>query len=402
MAEVALILNAGSSSLKFLIAERGDDGAPVTVAAGKIESIGTAPRMVAFNAEGRILEERHWKARDIAHEALLAELIGWIDTCLAAGLGKRLVGVGHRVVHGGTRFAAPLVITDDILGALDVLSPLAPQHQPHNLAAIRMMRAAMPHLPQVACFDTAFHRTQPDVATRIAIPRAFADVGIRRYGFHGISYDYIARRLAAIDPKLAGGRVVAAHLGNGASLCAMLGGRSVETTMGFTALDGLMMGTRCGSIDPGVVLHLIEKHAMTAADVQHLLYDQSGLLGVSGISSDMRDLLAHTAPEAHEAVALFVYRVARETAALANALGGIDGIVFTAGIGENAAAVRAMVCERLDWLGIELDAAANARGDAVITTPSSRVRVRVIPTREEHMIALHTFALVGISTAPAA
>ncbi len=298
------------------------------------------------------------------------------------------------MVHGGVDFSRPCLIDDRVLDELERLCPLAPLHQPHNLAAIRAIAALAPDLPQIACFDTAFHHDRPALATRFAIPRALYDAGIRRYGFHGLSYEYIARRLAEIDPEMAAGRVIAAHLGNGASLCAMAGGRSVDTTMGFTALDGLMMGTRCGSIDPGVVLHLQTQLGMSAAEVETMLYGQSGLLGVSGISSDMRELSASGRPEAEEAIELFTWRAAREAGALAASLGGIDGLVFTAGIGENQADIRSRICARLDWLGIGINEIANAFDDSVISRGTSKVKVRIVPTDEERMIALHTVSVL--------
>src|SRR5690606_38633414 len=282
-----------------------------------------------------------------------------------------------------------------VLDAISKLIPLAPLHQPHNLAGIIAAGAARPNVPQIACFETAFHHAQPRVATQFAIPRALSQEGIRRYGFHGLSYEYVARTLEQLDPKMALGRTIVAHLGNGASLCAMSGGLSVDTTMGFTALDGLMMGTRCGAIDPGVILYLEQEKRMTPEAVQHLLYERSGLLGVSGESGDMRELLASDQEAAQEAVELFVYRVGREAGALASSLGGLDGVVFTAGIGENAPAVRALVCQRLAWLGVEIDAEANAAGAPTISTATSRVTVRVIPTDEERMIAMHTLKTVA-------
>ncbi len=293
-------------------------------------------------------------------------------------------------MHGGDRFSDPVRLDGNVMAALDALVPLAPLHQPHNLAAVRAVAQARPKLLQVGCFDTAFHRTMPPIATRLALPCA---LGLRRYGFHGLSYEFIAGRLRALAPGLAAGRVVVAHLGNGASLCAMRDGRSIETTMGFTALDGLVMGTRPGSLDPGVILYLLQSRGMDAAAVEDLLYHRCGLLGVSGISSDMRDLAASTEPAAREAIELFTYRIAGETAALASALGGIDGFVFTAGIGEHDAAIRAAVCERLAWLGVALDPAANAAGQGRISAGSSRVAVWVVPTDEEAVIARHTQAL---------
>jgi acetate kinase len=307
--------------------------------------------------------------------------------------------VGHRIVHGGAAHRQPVRLDEALLTELHALVPLAPLHQPHNLAAIRAIAKLRPDLPQVACFDTAFHHDKPMVASRLALPRALHDLGIRRYGFHGLSYEYVARRLAGIDPALAGGRVVAAHLGNGASLCAMKGGRSVDTTMGFTALDGLMMGTRCGSLDPGVVLHLQSQMGMTVPEIEELLYQKAGLLGVSGMSSDMRMLIASDRPEAVEAVELFTWRAAREIGALVSSLGGVDGIVFTAGIGENSPEIRSRICQRLEWLGLEVNEPANAAGDVRISMPGSPVTVLVICTDEERMIACHTLDILGIPSA---
>jgi acetate kinase len=389
MTQAILTLNAGSSSIKFaLFSCRGRD-LSVTVS-GKIEGIGTAPHLTARDAAGSILTDDHWDAgAKLRHEDFLGRLLDWIDNHLH---GADIVGVGHRIVHGGAHFHAPAPVTPSLMGALEALIPLAPLHQPHNLAAIKAVAAVRPRLAQVACFDTAFHHDEPPVATRLAIPRALTAEGVRRYGFHGISYEYIARRLNEIDPALAAGRVIVAHLGNGASLCAMHACRSVDTTMGFTALDGLMMGTRCGSIDAGVLLYLLQQKGMIAAELSRLLYEQSGLLGVSGLSSDMRALLASDDPRAAEAVDLFTYRMAREAGALVSSLGGLDGFVFTAGIGENAAPIRRQACERLAWLGIAIDEAANNRHAPVISRPDSRVVVRVIPTDEEQMIAIHTRA----------
>jgi acetate kinase len=363
----------------------------VAVAQGKIEGIGLEPHLITHDASGKVIAERHWAGADKAtHETLLGGLLEQI----ANDVGRDLVGVGHRVVHGGTDFSVPALITGDVLDRLDALCPLAPLHQPHNIAAIRAVMALRPALPQIACFDTAFHHGQTALATRLGLPRSFETEGLRRYGFHGISYEYITRRLAEIDPGLAGGRVIAAHLGNGASLCAIKAGRSVDTTMSFTALDGLVMGTRCGSIDPGAILYLFQQKGMSADAVEHLLYEQSGLLGVSGISSDMRVLLDSTDPRAGEAVDLFTYRLARGAGALVASLAGLDGLVFTAGIGENAPEIRMRACARLAWLGVEIDANANRRNDSLISTAKSAVVVRVIPTNEELMIALHAAELL--------
>jgi acetate kinase len=392
MARTILTLNAGSSSIKFALFGIGDDG-PEQAVAGAIEGIGIAPHLTAHDAGGALLAELRWAdSPGDDHETLLGRLLVWIDAHLCA---DRLVGVGHRVVHGGTRFFAPAPVTPDLMAALDALVPLAPLHQPHNLAAIRAVAAIRPGLPQIACFDTAFHHDQPPVAKGFALPRALEDEGVRRYGFHGLSYEYIARRLGEIDPGLVAGRVVVAHLGNGASLCGMHAGRSIDTTMGFTALDGLMMGTRCGAIDPGVLLYLQDQKGMTAQALQHLLYEQSGLLGVSGISSDMRVLLESTESAAGEAIELFVYRIVRETGGLVASLRGLDGLVFTAGIGANAPEIRARIGRGLAWLGVDIDADANRNNAPVISVADSRVTVRVIPTDEERMIAIHALALLA-------
>ncbi|WP_039335457.1 acetate/propionate family kinase [Novosphingobium subterraneum] len=390
MAEI-LCLNAGSSSLKFaLYAEPGTDE-PSLLASGKIENIGLEPHLIARDAKGDVLADRRWtKDVTITHETLLKDLLREIE----ASVGEDLIAVGHRIVHGGADHSAPARVDAPLLAALEALCPLAPLHQPHNLAAVRAVSRLRPALLQVACFDTGFHHGQPPVATRLALPRALGEEGMRRYGFHGISYEYIARQLRLIDPDTGGGRTIAAHLGNGASLCAMDGGRSIDTTMGFTALDGLVMGTRCGALDPGAVLYLLQQRGMTAREVERLLYSESGLLGVSGTSSDMRALLGSETPAAGEAIDLFVWQIARQAGALASSLGGLDSFVFTAGIGENAPEIRARVADRLRWLGVALDTDANLRGASVISAPFSRVTVRIIPTDEEWMIAIHTADLL--------
>jgi acetate kinase len=388
MNDAVLSLNAGSSSLKFALYEVAAVGAPTPAVRGEIEGIGTAPHLIARDLNGRIMTERRWPDRaTMAHEAFFGDLFDWIEHHLG---GDELIGVGHRVVHGGARFDGPVLATEAVMAELAALSPLAPLHQPHNLAAVRAAQAVRPHLPQVVAFDTAFHRTQPSVSTRFALPRDLEIEGVRRYGFHGLSYEYVAHTLAVLDPEMARGRIVAAHLGNGASLCAMSGGVSLDTTMGFTAVDGLVMGTRCGALDPGILLYLIQSHGYTGEEIEDLIYRRSGLLGVSGVSSDMRALLASRDPRAAEAVELFVYQISRQAAALVGSLGGLDGLVFTAGIGEHAPAIRAAACARLSWLGVELAAEANAAGAAVISASSSRVKVRVLPTDEERMIAIHT------------
>jgi acetate kinase len=394
---VTLVLNAGSSSLKFAVFEAGARGA-AQVYRGEVEGILRAPRFSVRDAAGRPPAEAHSPEmaetqRD--HGDLLATVLGWLDRNARE---LAITAAGHRVVHGGARFSAPVVIDPQVLEALDALAPLAPLHQPHNLSAIRELARRRPGLPQVACFDTAFHRTQPAVAQAFALPRELTDAGIVRYGFHGLSYEHIARAL----PELAGDtrhrRAVVAHLGSGASMCALEGGRSIATTMSFTALDGLPMGTRAGSMDPGVILYLLSERGMDAAALTDLLYHRSGLLGISGLSSDMRELLAADTARARFAVDVFVYRVQRELGSLAAALGGLDALVFTAGIGERSAPIRARVCEGSAWLGIRLDPEANARGGPRISAADSPVSVWVIPTDEERMIAEHTHALVGART----
>jgi acetate kinase len=388
MADAVLALNGGSSSIKFGLFEIRSGVESTCVAKGEVDGIGTAPHFVAKDAKGTVIGEQYWDGgAKTDHEALLGGLLAWVDAHLGP---DTLVAVGHRVVHGGRDFTGPVRLNDAVLTALDALTPLAPLHQPHSLSPVRAIMSLRPGLPQVACFDTAFHHTLPAVVTRFALPRAYGDDGVRRYGFHGLSYEYIAGVLRETAPGLAAGRVIVAHLGNGASLCAMANGRSVDTTMGFTALDGLMMGTRCGTIDPGVVLYMLQEQHLDAARIQDILYKHSGLLGVSGVSSDMRVLLDSGDIHAAEAVELFVFRIAREAAALAGTLGGLDGFVFTAGIGEHAAEVRAAVCKRLAWLGVIADPDANGRHAERISAPGSRVDVRVIPTNEEAMIVRHT------------
>lgn len=387
MPEAILTLNAGSSSIKFALYEC-PAGARRLVSRGAIEGIGAAPTFTALAPDGTVLEDQHWATgTHLDHEDLLEPLLTWVTSHLGE---ENLVAVGHRIVHGGSDFHSPTRIDDTVLAALEKLVPLAPLHQPHNIAAVKAIGSLRPGLPQVACFDTTFHHDMPAVATRLALPRKYAEEGVRRYGFHGLSYEYLIARLRELSPGLADGRVIAAHLGNGASLCAMRNGRSIDTTMGFTPLDGLVMGTRCGSIDPGALLYLQQADGLRADDVERVLYHESGLLGVSGISHDMRILQASEDPHAREAIELFVYRLVKHVGALASVLGGLDALVFSAGIGEHSAGVRAAVCERLAWLGIECDTAANARHDSLISTSRSPVRVFVIATDEEAMIAEHT------------
>lgn len=385
-----LVLNAGSSSLKF--SAFLDEDPPRLLLRGALEELSTRPRFVA-RADGAIIGKKEWApGTRLGHDGAIHYLFAWGREGVLGG--RRIAAVGHRVVHGGARFSGPALLDAATLTELEKLIPLAPLHQPHCLAVIKAVTQAAPSVTQVACFDTAFHRAQPPVAQAFALPRRYAEEGVRRYGFHGLSYEYIASVLSSTAPKAAAGRTVVAHLGNGASMCALLGGRSVATTMGFTALDGLMMGTRCGSIDPGVLLYLIEQHGMDARALERLLYEQSGLLGVSGESSDMRELLTSTRAAAAEALELFVYRIHRELGSLAAALHGLDAVIFTGGIGENAAPIRARVCRDASWLGLELDEEANARGGPCISRPGSRVSAWVIPTNEEAMIALHTRRVV--------
>jgi acetate kinase len=395
MTDALLILNAGSSSLKFSVFV--DREPPELLLRGQIEGISTRPRFVAKDAAGKIIGGKEWDdGAGLGHSEAIEFLFDWGERSAGGGaLGRRRLGAaGHRVVHGGTRFDRPVRIDDETLAALEALVPLAPLHQPHNLAAIQAVARHAPQLPQVACFDTSFHRTQPAVAQSFALPRRYAEEGVQRYGFHGLSYEYIASVLPGIDRRAAAGRTVVLHLGNGASMCALQGGRSVATTMSFTALDGLPMGTRCGSLDPGVLLYLMSRYGMDEPALEELLYHQSGLLGVSGISSDVRTLLSSPDPRAAEALNLFTYRIGRELGSLAAALGGLDAVVFTGGIGENAVPIRAAVCREAGWLRLELDEAANAKGGPCISRAGSRVSAWVIPTNEELMIARHCQSII--------
>ena len=365
VSECVLVLNAGSSNLKFCVYGRSGTEPWRAEARGQVEGIGAALDALAVSLR-------------------------------AAGGGGRVLGVGHRVVHGGPRHAGPATVTPALMAELRALAPLAPLHQPQNLAAIEAVAQRLPGVPQVACFDTSFHRGQPAVAEVLPLPRAICRSGVQRYGFHGLSYEYIASVLPQVAPGIAGGRVIVAHLGSGASLCALRSGRSVDSTFGFSALDGLCMGTRPGALDPGVILYLFQTLGMSASEVETMLYKQSGLLGISGISSDMRELLKSSEPSAQLAVDYFVYRAAREIGALAAVLGGIDALVFTAGIGENSAEIRARISAASAWLGIDLDPDANVRGGPRISRPGSRVSAWVIPTNEELMIARHLSSLLGL------
>jgi acetate kinase len=392
MPDYALVLNAGSSSLKFCVFGRPAAGAWHVESRGQIESIGTSPRIFAKDGEGRTLVDQ--KAPDVRDSrGALDALATWLKSMYGDG---QIIGVGHRVVHGGAKFTGPTVVTPQVIAELRRLTPLAPLHQPYNLAAIEAIAEQLPGVPQVACFDTSFHRGQPPVAELIPLPRELRRGGVQRYGFHGLSYEYIASVLTQIAPEIARGRVIVAHLGSGASLCALQDRKSIDCTFSFTALDGLCMGTRPGSIDPGVILYLLQTLNLSAKEIETILYKKSGLLGISGISNDMRELEGSSEPAARLALDYFVYRAAKEIGAMAAVLGGIDGLIFTAGIGENSAEMRHRICEASAWLGVELDAEANARKGPRISTPRSKVSTWVIPTNEELMIARHTGELLKL------
>jgi len=394
MSKAILVLNAGSSSVKCTVFDHTAGHELAVRYSGLIEGIGTSPRFRVKDREGALIYEASWEnpPPGQGHAFALGQLAAFLDPRL---LEAGLIGVGHRVVHGGPTFSAPVRIDAEVLRTLESYIPLAPLHQPANLAGIGAALDFLPGVPNVACFDTAFHRQHPPEADRYALPEELYAEGVRRYGFHGLSYEYIARAMGTVAPEIAGGKVVVAHLGNGASMSALSGGRSVENSMGFTALDGLPMGTRCGQIDPGVLLYLMQAKGMDARQIEDLLYKRSGLLGISGVSNDMRDLEASAEPRAALAISYFAYRIVRETGAMAAAMGGLDGIVFTAGIGENAAGLRERVCHSLAWLGLELDTEANARRGPRISAPGSRVAAYVIPTDEERMIAQHTLATLS-------
>jgi len=396
MHDYAFVLNAGSSSLKFGVYWRAEVEDWRLESRGQIEGVGASPRISARDAAGRVLIDQKLdpKARD-GFNALEA-LAAWFRSMYGDA---QVVGVGHRIVHGGTRYARPTVVTPQVLADLYHLVPLAPLHQPYNLAAIEMVSEQFPDVPQVACFDTGFHRSQSRVAKLIPLPREVCGSEVQRYGFHGLSYEYVASVLPRVAPEIAGGRVIVAHLGSGASLCALKDGKSVDSSLGFTALDGLCMGTRPGAVDPGVILYLFQGLGLSTKEVETILYSKSGLLGISGLSNDMRNLLASSEPEARLAVDYFVYRAAKEIGALAAVLSGIDGLVFTAGIGENSAEIRQRICESCVWLGIELDTEANLRQGPKISGPASRVSAWVIPTNEELMIVRHTGMLLGLVAA---
>ena len=387
MTEAALALNAGSSSVKFALFDSG--ARPLL--RGELEDLSPAPRLTAQDEAGAKLIDRSWPA-GAAHDEMFGAMLDFLETHLG---GRALIGAGHRIVHGGRQFVAPVRLDAATLAAIEELTPLAPLHQPRSLEPIRALQAVRPDLPQVGCFDTAFHATLAPMATLYGLPHRYADEGLRKYGFHGLSYQHIAGRLGQ-EPGMAARRVVAAHLGGGASLCAMREGRSVDTTMGFSTLDGLMMGTRTGAIDPGIVFYLARAHGLSLERIEAMFYRESGLLGVSGVSGDMRALLASDQPRAREALALFAHRAAREVAAMAHALGGLEVLVFTGGVGQHAPTVRAAICAPLAWLGVSLDGARNQAGAARISPDGAAVEVRVMAADEERVIAAHVLdALKG-------
>ena len=397
MTETILVVNAGSSSIKFQLFDVGAYDQLKRRLRGQIEGVGTRPRLVA-NVEGKTLVEETWPKAEVSDvPAALDKVITFLRKQIGGSLPA---AVGHRVVHGGPDYSEPIVITDEVVRRLERFVPLAPLHQPNNLAPIRVILERQPRMLQVACFDTAFHRGHPEVADRYAIPDPLYDEGVRRYGFHGLSYEYISRRLGEIAPETAKGRVVVAHLGSGASMCALVEGKSVESTMGFTALDGLPMGTRPGQLDAGIVLYLLSEKRMNAKAIERFLYNDCGLKGLSGISNDVRELLASADPRAKLALEYFVYRIVLFTGMLTAAMGGIDAFVFTAGIGENAPAIREAVVRRLSWLGLELASQANAKGEQMISRKRSRVACYVIPTDEELMIASHTLQALREHASP--
>jgi acetate kinase len=396
MKKYIIVINAGSSSIKFAIYQTDVLTELLDADAfGHVEGIGNQLNFMVKSSEGLLLLERQFTNNNsYGHMDALTLILDWLREYLS---NETLLAVGHRVVHGGQHYSAPVMVDANVLAKLETLVPLAPLHQPHSLAIIRTLLKSMPELLQVACFDTAFHRTQLDVAQCFAIPRHFFDEGIRHYGFHGLSYEYIASRLPTLEPTLADARIIVAHLGSGASLCALVKGQSIATTMGFSPLDGLVMGTRCGAIDPGVLLFLMDCHGMDARTLEHLLYYESGLLGVSGISNDMRILLASDDLRAQEAIELFVYRVGREVGSLAAALGGLDALVFTGGIGEHSSEIREKICHHAAWLGLELDDNANTATATRISRFDSKVSAWIVPTDENLIIAQQTLRQVTVN-----
>jgi acetate kinase len=393
MEDYALVLNAGSSSLKFCVYQRPEAASWRLEARGQIDGIGTSPRFSARDESSNTLAQETLDSKVRDGRIALDALASWLRSRYG---GARVLGVGHRVVHGGAQYSQPTIVTPEVLADLHRLIPLAPLHQPYNLAAIEAVSERLPNVPQVACFDTSFHRGHAAVADVIPLPKDVCKSGLQRYGFHGLSYEYIASILPQVAPDIAKGRVIVAHLGSGASLCAMKEGKSVDSTLSFTALDGLCMGTRPGALDPGVVLYLFQTLNLSPKEVENMLYKKSGLLGISGLSNDMRDLLGRNEPDARLAVDYFVYRAAKEIGAMAAVLGGLDALVFTAGIGENSTEIRRRICDASAWLGIELDIDANGRKGPRITQEKSKVSAWVIPTNEELMIARHTGRLLGL------
>jgi acetate kinase len=391
MSDTILVVNAGSSSIKFQLFSVGAGDQLQRRLKGQIESIGVHPRLLAKGVGGETLIDKTWPGADAAD---VPTALGKVVEFLRAEIGTLPTAVGHRVVHGGPDYSEPILIDDVLLERLQAFAPLAPLHQPNNLGPIRTLRQRQPQLPQIACFDTAFHRGHPEIADRYALPERFYQEGVRRYGFHGLSYEYVASQLPQVAPEIAQGRVVVAHLGSGASMCAIHAGKSVESTMGFTALDGLPMGTRPGQLDAGIVLYLLTEKGMSAHEIEHLFYHDCGLKGLSGVSNDVRDLLASSDPRAKLALDYFVYRITLFAGMLGAAMEGIDAFVFTAGVGENAPAIRNAVTQRLSWLGLKLDPEANAKGAGRISTEGSRVGCYVIPTDEELMIARHTLRVL--------
>jgi acetate kinase len=397
VSDTILVVNAGSSSIKFQLFSIGPGNQLQRRLKGQIEAIGVRPHLVAKGADGASLIDKTWPAAEVGD---VPAALGKLVESLRAEIGTLPIAVGHRVVHGGPDYSAPILIETSVVEKLEAFAPLAPLHQPNNLGPIRTLLQRQPQLPQVACFDTAFHRDHPEIADRYALPEQFYQEGVRRYGFHGLSYEYIASQLPKVAPDIANGRVVVAHLGSGASMCALHAGTSVESTMGFTALDGLPMGTRPGQLDAGIVLYLLTEKGMGAKEIERLFYYDSGLKGLSGISNDVRDLLASSDPRAKFALDYFVYRISLFTGMLAAAMGGIDGLVFTAGVGENSPIIREAVAKRLAWLGLELDPEANAKGTGRISASRSRIACYVIPTDEELMIARHTLGVLRAKAEP--
>lgn len=393
MDDFALVLNAGSSSLKFNVYRRSSGAQWGLDLRGQIEGIGTSPRLSAKDSQDSKVSDQVLPSTVSDGRLALDALAAWLRGKYGQA---KLLGVGHRVVHGGAQFTQPTIVNRQVLAELQRLIPLAPLHQPYNLAAIEAVFERMPDVPQVACFDTAFHRGQSAVAELIPLPLEITQSGVQRYGFHGLSYEYIASVLPSVASEISGGKVIVAHLGSGASLCALKNGKSFDSSLGFTALDGICMGTRPGSVDPGVILYLFQGLNLSSKQVEDILYKKSGLLGISGISNDMRNLLTSNEPRAKLAVDYFVYRAAKEIGALTAALGGIDGLIFTAGIGENSAEIRKRICEASAWLGVEFDAASNEKRGPRISNPGSRVSAWVIPTNEELMIARHTGRLLNL------